>query len=174
MQGDNLKVNMSVHLKLITLNEVTGGREQNPLPEANSWRVYSVADDSSFSTCAIFSQIAGLTSKIDRSQAVLALTKLVKVAQTGEPLQVHYDEKQCHELFRFNYKGKERVVWRVRNGSVRIVFYYANGKILFLPGVVVKRSDKLKKHEQSTLGREIERLIDAEESCSLVLQMIAK
>jgi len=36
--------------------------------------------------------------------------------------------------------------------------------------VVVKRRDKLKKYEESALAKEVERLIDAEESETLVIQ----
>ncbi|GEM_PF-1179610 len=161
---------MLVHLKKITLTEVTAGREQDALPESRSWRVFSVAKDCSFEHCEIYAQIEGLSSKEDQRSALSALTKLLKVAHTGDPLEVHYDKKQCHELFRFHYKGKERTVWRLRNASVRIPFYYAKGKILFLPGIVVKRRDKLKKYEESALAKEVERLIDAEESETLVIQ----
>lgn len=163
---------MPVHLKVITLEEVTAGREQDLVSVRNRRRICSVADDDSFSSCTVFTQIAALSSKTDRRQAMLALVKLVRVAQSGELLQIHYDEKQCHELFRFTYKGKERTVWRVRNGNIRIAFYYADGKILFLPGVVVKRRDKLKKHEQATLAREVERFVDAEDSHSLIVQQL--
>lgn len=158
---------MHLHLKQIRLSELTAGREKEPAKASKSWSVYARCSDDKFANCLIYEQLDGFSAKVDQKAALLALRKLVKVAAMGEPLQVHYDEKQCHELFRFYYQGQERIVWRIRNGAVRIPFYYAEGRLIFLPGIVVKRRDRLKKSEQLMLQNEVQQFIDSDAAGSL-------
>lgn len=103
----------------------------------------------------------------DLKAAVQAVVKLVQLAALGEPLQAHYDEKQCHPLHRFQYLEKERVVWRIRKGSIRLPFYYGRGRLIFLTGALVKRKDKLTAGEKLTLEEQVRRYIDAEQANSL-------
>lgn len=105
----------------------------------------------------------------DRKSAIAALVKLVQIAASGKPLQVFYDEKQCHDIHRFQYGGQERVVWRIRRGDIRIAFYYGNGHLIFLADALVKRKDKLSQADKSALERQIIEFIDAEQASALTL-----
>lgn len=43
-----------------------------------------------------------------------------------------------------------------------IAFYYAEGKLIFLAGLVVKRRDKLRPKEEAEVKKQVEHLIDAQ------------
>lgn len=100
----------------------------------------------------------------DRRAAIAELAKLVQVAASGKPFQVFYDEKQCHDIHRFHYDGKERVLWRLRRGDVRIVFYYGQGRLILLADALIKRKDRLSKAETSALEAQVVAFIDAEKA----------
>lgn len=53
------------------------------------------------------------------------------------------------------YKDVKRVVWRLRKGDVRLVFYYGEGKIVFLADALAKRQDKLTVGEKIQLEIEV-------------------
>lgn len=133
-----------------------------PITEMGHWRLYAPCDQADETTCRLFQRIAQLPAAADRKAALAALVKLVQVAASGKPLQVFYDEKQCHELHRFNYCGHERVVWRIRKGDIRIAFLYGQGRIVFLADAFAKRKDRLTRAEQSALERAVSAFIDAE------------
>jgi len=97
------------------------------------------------------------------------LAKLVQVAALGEPLEVHYDKKQCHPLHRFHHAGKDRVVWRIRKNSIRLPFYYGEGRLIFLTGALVKRKDKLTPAERASLEKQVKKYIDEEQANNLRL-----
>ncbi|MGN5519639.1 hypothetical protein VF673_12260 [Halopseudomonas sp. Lyrl_26] len=118
----------------------------------------------------MFAQLAALESREDQRSALQGLKKLIQVAAIGQPLTVHYDSKQCHELHEFTYKGKVRVIWRIRNGNVRLPFYYGHRKLIFLAGVMSKRKDSLSKAEKLALERQVKHYIDAEAESELLLE----
>lgn len=59
------------------------------------------------------------------------------------------------------------MVWRLRKGDVRLVFYYAEGKVIFLADALAKRKDKLSAGEKKKLENEIKTYIDAEQANEL-------
>lgn len=161
---------MLLHLKRITFNSIGFRAQPEPPLLEESWLLFAPCENESFSGCILFSQIKDLASKKDQKSAVLALKKLIQVAAMGQPLTVHYDKKQCHELHSFTYKGKARVIWRIRHGDIRLPFYYGQGKLIFLAGAVSKRKDKLSQAEESALEKEVKRYIDAEKKGELQLE----
>ncbi|MDY7219405.1 hypothetical protein TOI97_07470 [Denitrificimonas sp. JX-1] len=120
-------------------------------------------------TCYFLEQIVilGRSNQVDSKAALSALDKLLQVAQTGQPLESFYDKKQNHQLHEFVYKGVNRVIWRLRKGDVRLVFYYAEGKVIFLADALAKRKDKLSAGEKKKLENEIKTYIDAEQANEL-------
>ena len=166
MKEVNIKVNIPLRLKRVGFG-IVGSDLPEPMPAAQSWRLYSAVEDGEEDECQLRADMAKLEDKRDLKAAVQAVTKLVRVASLGDPLQVHYDEKQCHPLHRFHYRGKECVIWRIRKNSIRLPFYYGNGRLIFLTGALVKRKDKLTGAEQSTLEDQVKRYIDAEQADNL-------
>ena len=68
---------------------------------------------------------------------------ILKVANSGRQLETHYDEKQCHEAHSFSYKGNQHTIWRIRQGDLRILFFYGTDQIILLVYVFPKHTDKL-------------------------------
>lgn len=115
----------------------------------------------------LFTQIRDLKDRRDQKNALAALCKLVKVAATGQPLAVFYDEKQCHPIHEFRYRGKDRKIWRIRHGDVRLALYYGKERLIFLPVVFAKRSDKLTNAQRSDLEVLAGAYIDAESRAAI-------
>lgn len=170
MNGFHLKVNMPLHLKRITFQSIRVQTQPEPKLLENSWLVFAPCESDDYSNCILFAQIKALKSQEDQKSAVLGLKKLIQVAALGQPLTAHYDAKHCHELHEFKYKGKTRVIWRIRHGDIRLPFYYGHGKLIFLAGALSKRKDKLSKTEELTLEKEVKRYIDAEKKGELLLE----
>jgi len=119
--------------------------------------------------CRLIKDLQTMADQRDLRAALQALTKLVQVAALGEPLEVHYDKKQCHPLHRFHHAGKDRVVWRIRKNSIRLPFYYGEGRLIFLTGALVKRKDKLTPAERASLEKQVKKYIDEEQANNLRL-----
>lgn len=153
---------MPVHLKRITFKSLGLPDEQEPKSSPENWQLFAPCLGEGFSNCELFEQIKALSSARDQKHSMLALRKLVQIAAMGAPLTVHYDKKQCHELHTFSYKDREQVIWRIRHGDIRLPFYYGQGRLIFLAGVLPKRKGKLSRAEASALEREVKRFIDAE------------
>lgn len=163
---------MPLYLKHITLGSIGVPALPEPKLHEHSWLVFAPCERADYRDCLLFSQIGALRSTSDQKSAILALKKLIQVAALGQPFTVHYDSKQCHELHEFTYKGKVRVVWRIRQGDIRLPFYYGQGKLIFLAGALSKRKDKLSKNEKSSLEQEVKRYIDAETNGELLPEPI--
>lgn len=170
MNGVHLKVNMALHLKRVTFKAIGYYSQPEPQHQTSNWQVYAPCENNDFTACVLFSQIQQMTSKGDQKAALLALKKLIQVAALAQPLTVHYDKKACHELHRFVYEGKERVIWRIRHGDIRLPFYYGQGKLIFLAGALPKRKDRLTTAETAALEKEVKRYIDAEAAGELVYE----
>jgi len=119
--------------------------------------------------CCLIKDLQAMADRRDLRAVLQALAKLVQVAALGEPLEVHYDKKQCHPLHRFHHAGKDRVVWRIRKNSIRLPFYYGEGRLIFLTGVLVKRKDKLTSAERASLEKQVKKYIDEEQANNLRL-----
>ena len=102
-------------------------------------------------SAVVWTQIEALGAN-DQVPAVKSLAYFVQIAQNGPPLTQHLDKKQVHEAHEFAsaVSSKTEKVWRYRRGDIRILFYYANDRVLLLTDLVAKRSDTL---EQAVLKR---------------------
>lgn len=129
------------------------------------WRLLARCTGTTADSCVLLSRLRalGAANQEDGKAALSALSKLIKVAGTGQPIENFYDKKQSHSLHEFVYKGRNRVIWRIRKNNVRIAFYYAEGKIIFLADVFAKRKNKLTKGEKKQLEDEVKAYIDAED-----------
>lgn len=157
-------------LHLLRINYRALGRETpEPVAEPGCWRLYAPCAEADAAACQLLQHIAGMQSIRDRKAALAALDKLVKVAASGKPLPVFYDEKQCHDIHRFRHDGHEHVLWRIRNGDIRIVFHYGHHRLILLTDALVKRKDKLSTAETSALERQVKAFLDAEKAGSLSL-----
>lgn len=88
------------------------------------------------------------------------MSKLLKIANSGEPLKAHYDETQCHPTHTFTYQGEVRTIWRIRSNDLRILFYYAQDKIILLLDTFPKRADKLTNAQKLKAEAIVKRYID--------------
>jgi len=167
----NLKVNMPVHL--LQIDEQSLGKPQ-PFAGASglgAWQLLSRCESEDAESCVLLHKIRDMArrNKADARAVLAALDKFIKVVATGQPIENFYDKKQSHPLHEFPYKGQTRVVWRLRKADIRIAFYYAQGKVIFLADALAKREDKLTEREKNQLEREVKIYIDAEESQQLVI-----
>lgn len=157
----------------VYLLRITNAVLRNPAPEfvaePEHWRLYASCGEADADSCQLLQSIATMQAARDQKDALAALAKLVHVAASGKPLQTFYDEKQCHVIHRFHHAGRERVVWRIRRGSVRIAFYYGNGRLIFLADAVVKRKNTLSQAEKSELERKVIEFVNAEQAGTLRL-----
>ena len=111
----------------------------NPL----RYRVASACDHNRRDSAHVWQQLHSVKGNF-RKKAVAAVLYLVKLAQAGQPLGDLLDGKALHEAHSFHspVSGRVEKVWRYRRGEIRVLFYYANGKVVFLTGVLVKLEDK--------------------------------
>lgn len=156
---------MTIHLLEIT-ETVIGKPSPNIQPRLDRWKLMARCTSSNPDSCHFLNQIytLGKSNRVDAKSALSAINKLLQVAQTGQPLESFYDKKQSHPIHTFEYQGAKRVLWRVRQGDVRLVFYYAEGKIIFLTDALAKRQDKLTDGEKTKLENELKTYIDAEQA----------
>lgn len=135
-----------------------------------SWELRARCENSSESSCLFVQQLVALSKENGRDgrDAQRAMGKLFHVATTGLPIESFYDKKQCHVAHEFSHLGVPCKIWRIRQGAVRIYFFYAQGKIIYLAAVASKRKDKLSKSEKDILEQEITLYLNAEANHSLV------
>jgi len=164
--GINLKVNMPLHLLKISFASV-GIPGPEPVAEAAPWSIYASCEEQSALACGLFQKIRSMPATRDRKDALACLRKLIQVAASGRPLTVFYDKKQCHEIHSFHHDNRERTIWRIRHNDIRLAFYYAEGRLIFLCHVFTKREDKLNEQQKLALEAEAKRYIDAEKDGTL-------
>jgi mRNA-degrading endonuclease RelE of RelBE toxin-antitoxin system len=118
--------------------------QQNP----RRFRVTSACGGQDRDSAHVWQQLEAINANY-RKKAVAAVLYLVKIAQDGQPLGNLLDGKALHEAHSFHSQvsGSDEKVWRYRRGEIRVLFYYADGKVVFLTGVVVKLEDKFSKHD---------------------------
>lgn len=111
----------------------------NPL----RYRVASACDHNRRDSAHVWQQLHSVKGNF-RKKAVAAVLYLVKLSQAGQPLSDLLDGKALHEAHSFHspVSGRGEKVWRYRRGEIRVLFYYADGKVVFLAGVLVKLEDK--------------------------------
>lgn len=162
---------MPVHL--LEINELSLGKPKLSGGSHNpaAWKLLSRCESEQSESCLLLQKIVelGRSNKEDGQAALSSLDKLIKVAATGQPIEGFYDKKQSHPLHEFYYKEQKRVVWRIRKGDVRIAFYYAKDKVIFLADGLAKRKKKLTEGEKKQLEDEVKAYIDAEDNQQLVV-----
>lgn len=146
-----------------------GAPEPEPIASPNAWFLASRCTDDKSQTCDLLEQILQMPSRSDQKAALQSVHKLIKVAANGLPLQNFYDEKQCHEIHSFLYMGKERRVWRIRQGDVRLLFVYSANRLIYLPLVISKRKDKLSVSDKAQIEATVKPFMDAEATQQLCI-----
>jgi hypothetical protein len=148
---------------------VLGIPEAEPRPGRNPWRPVTPCSDPEAEECPFLEQIHQLQDRRDRKASLQALKKLIEVSASGLPISNFYDQKQCHEIHSFQYDGRTRKIWRIRQGSIRLPFYYGAQRLLLLPLVLVKRRGKLTRQELLELEEHIENYVQAENASQLTV-----
>lgn len=160
-------------VRFLEINEHTLGKSSvaSASRDTKPWKLLARCSGETADTCVLIEHLKalGAANKEDGKAALSALSKLVTVAGTGQPIETFYDKKQSHSLHEFVYKDRNRIVWRIRKGNVRIAFYYAEGKIIFLADVFAKRKGRLTKGEKKQLEDEVKAYIDAEDNQQLMV-----
>ena len=138
--------------ELLGLPSVKESIQQSP-----SWQLQARCEEESAESCIFLQQLVELhvKSQRDGSDALLALKKLFTIAKSGMPITHFYNSKQCHEAHTFKIEGVEHKIWRIRKASIRIYFYYSEGKIIYLAALKAKRQDKLTTSELKQLQDEV-------------------
>lgn len=140
---------------------IKDGEDPGMYSEApNAFKVCSICPTDDPKTAEILAAVAEL-EKHDRESFRLAIKKLLKISTLGTPIKEHYDKKQCHEAFDFDYKGKNHTVWRIRNGDVRLLFFYGHDHIILLTDALAKRKDNLTEAEENRSKEVIKRYLNA-------------
>lgn len=135
------------------------------------WSLQARCVDKDANSCIFLQQIHDLAKANvrDKKDALAAMHRLFIVMKTGQPLEYFYDKKQCHPAHEFVYAGSVNKIWRIRKNAVRIYFYYAEGKIIYLAAMQTKRKDKLSAAEKTQLESEIKLYLDARSNKTIEL-----
>ncbi|HRQ59174.1 MAG TPA: hypothetical protein PLN31_17300 [Azoarcus taiwanensis] len=97
----------------------------------------------------------------ERSAFRNGMSTLLKLANAGRKLETHYGPKECHEAHRFNHANQVHVVWRIRRGDLRILFYYGAERIILITDSFPKHRDKLTKAQKLKSEQTIKAFVDA-------------
>ncbi len=152
------------YLTEIRPEDFTGDGDGAATPlNPNRFKVSSACALNDAKTAEVLAQIQALGSTQDRKKAALGLGYLVKVAQSGPPFTKSFDEKALHETHSFHsaVSGQKEKIWRYRRGDIRILFYYADDKIVLLCGTLSKRKDKLSNAEVQAAEQAVDRYLRA-------------
>lgn len=144
--------------------DAAGLGPQGPLG-GGRFKITSVCNSKDADSAEVWHQVSALPSREHQRTAIAALLMLVKVAQSGQPLTQSFDKKVIHETHAFHcsISGKKERIWRYRRGDVRILFYYAQDRVVLLSGVVIKLADKLTKNETAAAERAVVRYLEAQQ-----------
>lgn len=113
----------------------------------NAYKVCCISTTEDPCDAAIVAWVKALT-KQDRKVFRNGMGTILKVANSGRPLETHYDEKQCHDAHCFWHKGNQHTIWRIRQGDLRILFFYGTDHIILLIDAFPKHTDKLTKAQK--------------------------
>jgi mRNA-degrading endonuclease RelE of RelBE toxin-antitoxin system len=129
---------------------------------ARRYRVASTCDNKNRDSAHVLQQIQAL-NRNNQSKALQAVLYLVKLAQDGQPLSDLLDGKALHQAHTFHSQvsGCTEKVWRYRRGEIRVLFYYGEGKVVLLSGVVVKLADKFSRHDLRTAEKAVNAYLGA-------------
>jgi mRNA-degrading endonuclease RelE of RelBE toxin-antitoxin system len=131
------------HLTEITPDDFSQDGAVSPAANPLRYRVASACDHNRRDSAHVWQQLQAVKGNF-RKKAVAAVLYLVKLAQAGQPLSDMLDGKALHEAHSFHspVSGRMEKIWRYRRAQIRVLFYYADGKVVFLTGVLVKLEDK--------------------------------
>jgi mRNA-degrading endonuclease RelE of RelBE toxin-antitoxin system len=152
------------YLTEIRPEDFTGDGDGAAAPlSPHRFKVSSACAQNDARTAEVLTQIQSLGSKPDRHMALLGLVHLVKVAQSGPPFTKSFDKKALHETHSFHsaVSGQDEKIWRYRRGDIRILFYYADDKIVLLCGTLSKRKDQLSEAEKKAAEHAVDRYLSA-------------
>lgn len=139
------------------------GLSSRSAPPEGRFRPVSLCTEPTRTSASIFGAVKAL-SGADQRAALKGLAHFVKLAQLGKPFNQLADEKAVHEAFEPFYceitKRKESV-WRYRHGDIRILFYYAAGKVVLLADALAKRKDKLSEKEKNKAKQAVLEFLEA-------------
>ncbi len=125
----------------------------------NSWHVYLLCSSSDLRTCYIYNDAINL-EKTYKSKYKNMMRVLGQNCESGKPLNIFYNEKECHPILTIKVDGNEEKIWRIRQGELRLCFVYLPPeKRLILLRLFVKNDDRLKKKEKSSLKLLAEQVI---------------
>lgn len=136
------------------------------LAEGRFRPVSSCSDGERRESAVIFEALQALKAN-DQKAAIKGLRHFVKLAQLGKPFDQLVDKKTVHEAFEpffCDVTQKEETVWRYRHGVIRILFYYAGGKVVLLADALAKRSDKLSEKEKNKARQAVVDFLKASQS----------
>ena len=137
------------------------------LPDGR-FRPVSPCADATRESASVFGAVKALSSVADQRAALKGLAHFVKLAHMGKPFnQLQLDMKTVHEAFEpffCDVTQKEETVWRYRHSDIRILFYYASGKVVLLADVLAKRSDKLSEKEKNKAKQAVKAFLEASRS----------
>lgn len=140
-----------------------GGGSNGAVLSPLRFKVSSPCTDQDRDTAHIWTSIQSLRSKQDRNVAVKGLEHFVKVAQSGPPFTRSFDEKTLHEahVYTSHVSGQLEKIWRYRRGDIRILFYYAEDRVVLLCDALAKRKDKLSEAEQKVAEKAVDAYLEA-------------
>jgi len=149
----------------IRLDDFTDN-EGSSLAEGRFRPVSCCSDGERRESAVIFEALQALKAN-DQKAAFKGLRHFVKLAQLGKPFDQLVDKKTVHEAFEpffCEVTQKDETVWRYRHGDIRILFYYASGKVVLLADALAKRSDKLSEREKNKAKQAVKEFLEASRS----------
>jgi len=151
-----------MYLRRFRLAEfIKDGEDHGMYAEAHdAFKVCSICPIDDPQTAEILTAAAEL-ERHDKASFRMAMAKILKISTLGTPIKEHYDKKQCHEAFEFDYNGKHYTVWRIRNNDLRLLFFYGNDHIILLTDALAKRKDNFSQAEINRSTEVIKRYLNA-------------
>jgi len=107
--------------------------------------------------CPVLDFLAGLEGKLAK-QAVRMLALLSQVAEDGPPRNVERSHQVAAEI------------WELIHGDLRILWFYAEGRIVVLTGGFVKKSQKTPRAEVEAAERALAEFREASRGNTLEIE----
>ncbi len=143
------------YLTEITVEDFEDGESR---PAVGRFKLVSrCADSRQRDSAAVFQAVLGMEHN-DQRQALKGLKHMVKLAQLGKPFNLLADQGAVHEAFEPFYcevTKKRETIWRYRHGDIRLLFYYATGKVVLLAHTVTKRKGELSEREKQVARKAV-------------------
>jgi hypothetical protein len=133
------------------------------------FKVSSACPTGNANDAEIWSCIQALSSALDQKTALQGLLYFVKVAQSGPPFTASFDKKTMHETHEYisAVTGRLEKIWRYRRGDIRLLFVYAEDRVVLLCDALAKRKDQLSQAEKLAAERAVDAFLRAQQNHSL-------